>query len=329
MKKIFNKLLFTASATLLLSNIANAQTTICYKANWDKPSTIESAKLDGGECKGKFTIKQMQNNGWKIVDIKVDTKQKLLNYTYVLTDSQNPTSNVSQNNVEESSNNFSIKPIGLKIDNINDNKSKINIGNLIVGQSGVVVHIYNDTKRMIISNAKVISSNQNESVIEYFKFDDLKQEAIPTSKRNVSVNDILVLNYMYPASLLIAPTQDTFQIVRTNFKYNNFIHSDVFASKLKNDSQPYPTKEDIQRFAIEQNLGTIFVVVDNKVNVLDTKTFKVLTTFPINYKNEEASMPFYTRVEKIEESPLSWSIPFLSDKDLSYNEYYKKVLGIK
>ena len=31
---------------------------------------------------------------------------------------------------------------------------------------------------MIVSNAKVVSSNSSNSVVEFFDFDDLKQEAI-------------------------------------------------------------------------------------------------------------------------------------------------------
>lgn len=332
MRKNFNKLLLASVTTLLLANLANAQTTICYKNNWDKPSTIENTTLDGGECLGKYSIKDMKEKGWNILDIKVETKQNSFNYTYVLSDEKNSekiASSLEQNtNLTETSNNFSIKPIGAKIENINDNKSTINIGNLIVGQSGIVVHIYEDSKRMIVSNAKVVKSNEKESIVEFFEFADLKQDAIPTSNRKVAIDDILVLNYMYPASLLIAPNQDTFQIVRSNFKYNNFIHSDIFASKLKNESQPYPTKEDIQKFAIEQNLGTIFIVAENKVNILDTKTFTILNSYPISYEEKDVVMPFYTRVEEINESPLSWSIPFFgNDKSLSYNKYYQKILG--
>jgi hypothetical protein len=215
----------------------------------------------------------------------------------------------------------------MKIENIQDNKSTINVGNLIVGQSGIVVHIYDNDKRLIVSNAKVISSNSNTSVVEFFKFDDLKQDALPTSKREIEIGDVLVLNYMYNSSLLITPTQDSFQSVRDSFKSNNFIHSDIFAAKLKVNNKPYPTKEDFQKFAIEQNLGTIFFTLDNKVYIVDTKTFAILESYSFTYENSEIKMPFYTRVEEIEESILDFS--FFSDKkELSYDEYYKRILGL-
>ena len=339
MTKIFNKLLLVGVSTCLLSNLAFAQDTTCYKNGVEKPSLIEDITLDGGICNGKFSLNQMKNNGWDVLDIKINSSQNKFNYTYYFT--KNTNSNQKANNVllktsiteptTATNKEFSIKPMGLKIGNIENNKSIIPMGNLIIGQTGIVVHIFDNDKRLIVSNAKVISSDLNSSVVEFFEFKDLTQDAIPTSNRVVTTNDILILNYMYNSSLLITPTLDSFQSVRENFKLNNFVHSDIFAAKLKVDHKPYPTKEDIQNFAIEQNLGTIFMVIENKVYIIDSKTFTILESYAINYENAEAIMPFYTRVEEIEESifNLSFFDFFSGEKNLSYNEYYKRILGIK
>lgn len=339
MTKIFNKLLLVGVSTCLLSNLAFAQDTTCYKNGVEKPSLIEDITLDGGICNGKFSLNQMKNNGWDVLDIKINSSQNKFNYTYYFT--KNTNSNQKANNVllktsiteptTATNKEFSVKPMGLKIGNIENNKSVIPMGNLIIGQTGIVVHIFDNDKRLIVSNAKVISSDLNSSVVEFFEFKDLTQDAIPTSNRVVTTNDILILNYMYNSSLLITPTLDSFQSVRENFKLNNFVHSDIFAAKLKVDHKPYPTKEDIQNFAIEQNLGTIFMVIENKVYIIDSKTFIILESYAINYENAEAIMPFYTRVEEIEESifNLSFFDFFSGEKNLSYNEYYKRILGIK
>jgi hypothetical protein len=328
MTKIVNKLLLLSATCLLSSNLL-AQETVCFKNNVEKPSLIENIALDGGVCNGNFSLNQMKKDGWNVLDIKITPSENKFNYSYYLI--KNDTQSISVNNMDETQyntqNNFSVKPMGTKIENIDDNKSTINIGNLIVGQTGIIVHIYDNDKRLIVSNAKVISSNNSSSVVEFFKFDDLKQDALPTTKRMVEKGDVLVLNYMYNSSLLITPTQDTFQAVRNNFKLNNFIHSDILAAKLKINSIPFPTKEDFQEFAIEQNLGTIFFVLDNKVYVLDTKTFTILDSYSIAYENSDSAMPFYTRVEEIESSLLDFS--FFSDREeLSYNEYYRRILGL-
>ena len=339
MTKIFSKLLLAGASICLLSNLAQAEDTACFKNDVEKPSLIEDVTLDGGICNGKYSLNQMKNNGWDVLDIKITTSQNKFNYTYYFTKSSNEslkTNNAllktsSDNEVSVSNKEFSVKPMGMKLTTIENNKSTIAVGNLIVGQTGVVVHIFDNDKRLIVSNAKVISTNSNSSVVEFFKFEDLKQNAIPTSKREVSANDILLLNYMYNSSLLIAPTLDAFQNVRNNFKLNNFVHSDIFAARLKVDHNPYPTKEDIQNFAIEQNLGTIFMVIENRVYVIDTKTFTILASYGISYENNEVIKPFYTRIENIEETIFSWSyFDFLSGKSsMNYNDYYKRILGIK
>lgn len=339
MTKIFNKLLLIGVSTCLLSSLAFAQDTICYKNNVEKPSLIEDVSLDGGICNSKFSLNQMKNNGWDILDIKIISSQNKFNYTYYFT--KNINQNQKDNNVllktsiieptTTTNKEFSIKPMGLKITNIENNKSVIPMGNLIIGQTGIIIHIFDNDKRLIVSNAKVISSDSNSSVVEFFGFNDLKQDAIPTSNRVVANNDILILNYMYNSSLLITPTLDAFQNVRDNFKLNNFVHSDIFAAKLKVDHIPYPTKQDIQKFAIEQNLGTIFMVIENKVFIIDTKTFTILASYAVNYENNaEVKMPFYTRVEEIEDTIFNWSFFdfFSAKKNLSYNDYYKRILGI-
>ena len=332
MGKIFNKVLLLGAVSLM-SNTLLAQETICFKNGVDKPSMIEEVALDGDVCKGTLTVNDMKSNGWDVLDIKISTSQNKLNYSYYFYKGNTPTSktllttSVSQEPTTYTSE-FSVKPIGTKITNVENNKSTINIGNLIVGQTGIVVHIYDNDKRQIVSNTKVISTNANSSVIEFFPFDDLLQEALPTSNRQVSINDVVVLNYMYNSSLLIAPSLDSFQAVRSNFKSNNFIHSDIFAAKLKVTNTPFPTKEDIQKFAIEQNLGTIFFVLNNKVYVVDTKTFTILAKYNFAYENKEYQMPFYTRVEEIEGSIFDFSF-FSSNEDLTYDEYYEKVLGLK
>lgn len=331
MTKIFNKLLLASATICLTSNLTFAQETTCYKNEVEKPSLIEDVTLDGGICGGKLSLNQMKNDGWDILDIKITTSQNKFNYTYYFTKGENKKLSLDEETTTTSNKEFSIKPLGIKIDNIANNKSTINVGNLIVGQTGVVVHIFDNDKKLIVSNAKVISSNSTSSVVEFFKFEDLKQNAIPTSKREVVNNDMLILNYMYNSSLLITPTLDAFQTVRDNFKLNNFVHSDIFAARLKVDHNPYPTKEDIQNFAIEQNLGTIFMVIENRVYVIDTKTFTILANYSVSYEKNGSTMPFYTRIENIEETIFSWSyFDFFSGKgSMSYNDYYKRILGIK
>ena len=346
MNRLLNKITIIGSSLLLSATLASAETTVCYKDKWNTPSTIETTKLDGGLCEGKFSVKDMEEKGWRVLDIKIDSNQNSLSYKYLLTNDKLTKKEIKKVDTNENTQKLSYQAFGVKIDNIKDNKTVIDIGNLIVGQSGVVIHLHDRDKRLIVANAKVISSNDTSSTVEFSKFDDIKQDALPTSKREVQKGDILALNYLYTSSMLIAPNQEAFQIVRENFKYNNFLHSDVFAAQLKVNEEALPSKKSIQEFAIKQNLRTIFIVIENKVYVVDVKTFKTLTNYDINYNSSKSELPFYTRIEDIEDAPLDFDFSFdlsilnflldeedkfdekKSSKTNSYEDYYKNILGI-
>ena len=218
-------------------------------------------------------------------------------------------------------------PVIIEIDNISDNTSTLKNNNLKVGQSGIVVHVYKNNNKIIIANAKVIYTNENKSIVEYTPFNDLKQKSMPTSNRKVEVKDILILNYLYTSSMIIAPTQESFLKVRNKFKYNNFLHPDLFATNLKMKDNPFPSKQDIQDYAISQNLGTIFLVLKDSVNILDSKTFKLLDKQELSYKKKDLQKPFYSRVEKIESG--SFDFDFTDKESLTYTEYYNQTLGLR
>ncbi|MGM0519637.1 MAG: plasminogen-binding N-terminal domain-containing protein [Campylobacterota bacterium] len=351
MNRLLKKMKIAATVVSLSMLFANAQTTICVKDKWNTPSTIETTKLDGGLCAGEYSIKDMREKGWRVVDIKIDTNQNSFSYRYLLTN-EDIKQEMKKVNKSTNTKELSFKALGFKIDNLNGNKTQLDVGNLIVGQTGVVIHIIDKNKRLIVANAQVVSSNSEKSIIKFSDFGDLGQDAIPTSNRKVEKGDIIALNYMYKSSLLIAPNQEAFKIVRNVFKYNNFLHSDLFAAQLKINSKALPTKESIQTFTKKQNIRTVFVVLKNKVYVLDAKNLNVLTSYNIDFNYSNSQMPFYTRVEDIKGSSFDFDLSldnfkeylsafdFLFDKEensktettkpdkSNYYDYYRALIGI-
>ncbi|WP_419769340.1 MAG: plasminogen-binding N-terminal domain-containing protein [Candidatus Marinarcus sp.] len=340
---------------LLIATILNATETTCYKKDWLSPSTIETVALEGGECKSQNSIEQMKQNGWHIKDIQIASSQKGLNYTYILTDVKPAVSPYVNARDEVKIPSFDIQYT--KISAVSNNTATIHLPNLRTGQSGIVVHTYPNGRSVIVANAFVASSNATTSTLTLSKFDDLKQNAIPTTSKKAQEGDTLILNYLYDASLLIAPTSDSFNVVREKFKKHNFLHSDIFATHLKVENEPLPSKETFIQFAKFQNIGTIFFVLNNKVYVVDAKTFNVLESYKIIYANNEEQLPFYTRVaeidkafwdidfsgyidmlksfvspkEKTEEDYLNDSLNIKDEKtqQVHYDAYYKNLLGIK
>lgn len=301
MKILNNKLLILCS-TILLSQTLNAKMTTCYKNNWSSPSTIKQTKMSGGECADKFTIDEMKQNGWNIYDIKIESSKNGMNYTYILTDEKEkvmPTYSYKDTQKRVITiPSFDIQQS--KILNVTDDEATINIGDLKIGQSGIIVHKYEDGKSLIVSNATVISSNGSSSTLALSKFDDLRQDALPTSNRKAQEEDTFVLNYLYDASILIAPNVESFSKVRNVFVKHNFLHSDILATFLKQESKKTPSKELLQKFTKLQNIGTIFVALNSKIYILDAKSFKILDSYDISFDISNQQMPFYSRIDNLD-----------------------------
>ncbi len=351
------KLLFLATLTLLTQSLS-AKDTNCYIKNWTVPSSVETIELNGGECKGKYSLRDMKQRGWFIKDIIINANKQGLDYTYILSDVNPITIKKENEQIKALKKSVLLQNSKtVEITNVSEETAKINIGNLRLGQSGIVRHLYKDNKSIIVSDAYVLSSNENSSTIKFIPFLGLKQNAIPTSNRKAQNKDLFTLNYLYNSSLLITPDATSFRATRLKFRDQNFQHSDIFGSYLKIQQQPLPSKSLIQDFAIQEDLGTIFIVINTKVYIVDTRTFVILETKNISYLSKKEQMPFYTRVEKIEAGLFSsswtswfnfkWFKDFIADDSnktddeiifneeaknkllkTSYNAYYKKILGL-
>jgi hypothetical protein len=202
----------------------------------------------------------------------------------------------------------------------------INIGNLKIGQSGIIVHNYNKNQSIIVSSAVVISSNDKTSTIKFINFDDLMQNAIPNTKLKPKNKDIFILNYLYKKSLLITPNGESYNNIKNKLPKQNFLNSDIFAAYLKLESNPTPTKKDFLEFCTVHNLGTIYIVIDKKLYIVDAKSFKIINTQEISYKSKTNEKPFYTKIDKITKGTFSW---FEEESIGNYNEYYKNILDLK
>ncbi|QKJ21725.1 c-type cytochrome [Poseidonibacter lekithochrous] len=93
------KLIKPLTITLLVTTSIFAQSTMCFKENHNSMATIESTKLDGGECKSTYSLLEMKEKGYSVEDIKITTSNNgKYNFIYILKDS------VSNSNFSNTSN---------------------------------------------------------------------------------------------------------------------------------------------------------------------------------------------------------------------------------
>jgi hypothetical protein len=230
---------------------------------------------------------------------------------------------------------------------VQNDRATIDLGDLKIGSSGIVIHNYEDNKQIIVANAVVVESYDNKSVIKFKKFDSLKNDVLSNTNLEASNGDTFIANYLYGRSLLITPNGQTYVDMKKFFPHINFVSSDVFASYLKLEQNPTPQQKDFQDFCADNDLGTIYVVIEDRFYVVDAKSFQIVETFPMINTESQDKGPFYTRVEGIEKSLLdfdmnfdwSFGLEFLKpyvpevkkDEKLdtsNYNRYYRKLLGL-
>ncbi|MGK0256151.1 MAG: hypothetical protein ACI81I_000761 [Arcobacteraceae bacterium] len=218
---------------------------------------------------------------------------------------------------------FDVTAKTAKIFDVTAKTAKINISNVTVGQSGIVLKEI-DNNSIILSQAFIQQSNETGSIIEFIDNKVLFQDAIVTSLLKPSNNDKFILNHLYSTSLLIVPNEKAKDSVKELYPNQNFLNEDFFASHLKLNNTPIPTKKIITAFAQSQQIGTIFIVVQNNLYIVDSLTFKVINTQQIKNDETENKVPFFTKINDIKTTIFS----FGANKIKDYNLYYLKLLGL-
>jgi hypothetical protein len=305
-----------------------AQTTLCYKENIKQATKNYNLTLDGEECKGKLSPSKMKQNGWEIDYFQALKSGILFNHLYIFKKKTiNPNSIITKNEkmkikIEKQRLALDLSQKKIQLTNVTKKQAILNYGNLKIGQSGIIIHNYGNNT-LIVGEAIVISSGQNNSTLKIISSDVLKQNTIPTSRRKPENGDIFILNHMYNSSLIIVPNFETYQEVKALYPKQNFINPDIFAAYLKIKSTPVPKPKDLYKFCKDNDLGTIFISVNNELYILDTNSFKILNKTLLLTTNHDIQTPFFTKVSGIKQH--FWS--FGDKRIYNYNNYYLAVVN--
>jgi len=127
---MFKQTLLLASSVALLS----ASTTMCFKKEHIDPSTIETVKLEGGECGGKLTAQDMQRNGYEVGDIKISSGENGLNYIYIFKKNAPLATVTTDGKYILSKEDLRAKMLELKEEEEAKEKEKIRVGNVAQGK---------------------------------------------------------------------------------------------------------------------------------------------------------------------------------------------------
>jgi hypothetical protein len=310
---------------LILFSSLFGEKTLCYKNNLDSSTQRDGLPLNGGKCQNIFTASDMIKNGWKLEDFKAVQTNNKYNQIFIFSRKTELDKLFEQGYVPESK--ISIKPRKFNknetvIYDVTDTTAKIKLGNLREGQSGAIVNSLQGNYT-IITQAIVTKTTPEYSELTFVKDEILKQNVLPKLKSKPQNSDLFILNHLYKSSLLIVPNAKAKKLIYQNFPKQNFMSEDFFAFYLKANNTPVPTKRDLIEFCNAQQIGTIFIVVRNKLYVIDSLSFKTIDEIYIDINDKSTQLPFLTKINEIEKA--FWDFGGAENIG-SYNNFYLSLI---
>ncbi|DAB29656.1 MAG TPA: hypothetical protein CFH84_08555 [Sulfurimonas sp. UBA12504] len=183
----------------------------------------------------------------------------------------------------------------------------VKIEKIDVGMSGFIIHQIAPDHNSILKNVVVTSydATSKKATLLMSDYDALRNNALPKGEWKVKVGDNVILAFGYDRALLLAPSEEIFYKLSKSVKIQ-WIHPDIFATMLSFEGHPTPQKEDFDLFTTAASVGLIFLYLDEKVYTIDAKSFVILNIADAPLIQDNEVLPFYTRVEKIEQAWWGW-----------------------
>ena len=179
----------------------------------------------------------------------------------------------------------------------------IKVNHADVGMSGFIVHTIAPQHTSILKNIEVSDFDKSTQIatLKVSEFDGLKNNALPSGKWKVQVGDNAVLAFGYTRSLLIAPTEKIYYRIAKSVK-TQWLHPDLFTTILSFRGHPTPLKEDFIAMSNATSVGLVFIYLKQKVYTVDAKSFVILSITDAPLVQDGVVLPFYSRVEAIDEA---------------------------
>lgn len=203
------------------------------------------------------------------------------------------------------------------------NRATITIDKIDVGMSGFIVHEIVPGHTSILKNVVVTDYDKNSKIatLEMSDYTGLRNNALPTGNWSVKLGDTAVFAFGYSRALLVAPSEEVYHQITKSVKIQ-WIHPDIFATILSFRGHPTPLKEDFEAMSVASSIGLVFIYLEQKLFMLDAKSFKILTINDAPLVQDSVILPFYTRVETID---AAWWGEGSNELE-SYTPYYYELL---
>ena len=182
--------------------------------------------------------------------------------------------------------------------------ANIQVEHIDVGMSGFVYHQITKNHSSILNNALVVAYDDTKKIatIKLTPYTGLQNNSLPSGKWVASVGDVAMFAFGYNRGLLIAPSEEIYHQVTKNVDIQ-WVHPDLFATVLSFRGHPTPMKADFLAMSNMSSVGLVFIYLDKKVYMVDSKSFHILGINEAPLVEDNVQLPFYSRIESI---PSHW-----------------------
>lgn len=199
----------------------------------------------------------------------------------------------------------------------------INVPKIDVGMSGFIVHHLTDEHTSILKSVVVQSFDEasQSATLKMSDFDGLRNNALPTGQWSVQEGDSVVLAFGYSRAILIAPSEEIYYRITKSVSIQ-WLHPDIFATILSFNGHPTPLKSDFENMSNATSTGLIFIYLNERLYTVDAKSFVILNITDAKLTQDSMKLPFYSRVDEIDEAWFGEGNDPLED----YEPHYYKLL---
>ena len=162
------------------------------------------------------------------------------------------------------------------------------------GMSGIVIHNYGKDLQAITSYMRYDGGRSGTLIHN----EPIEHDELPAVKAKIHINDKVIGGYLYRNILLLAPDANTYARI-TSSAEKNWVHPDIFAMFLSQEGDQYPTKDNLQKFANEYQVGLVYIVKKGKGVLYDPISRRYVSQKSLSGLPAKGQFPFYMRLGKI------------------------------
>lgn len=209
---------------------------------------------------------------------------------------------------------------------LDSDEAVVHVDAIDVGVSGVVLRRFDATHSTILARCVVTAFNQEQGVatLKLSPFESLSQPSLPQGRWQVSQGDTVILAHHYERALLLSAGDDAYHAITKRIAGTEWIHPDTFAALLSYKGHPSPLREDIQEFCTQNAIGLLYIHASETLFTLDCQSLSLLELTPAPFALGTRSLPFYSRIPKINANWFGEG----SDEIEDYDRYYLELIAL-